>query len=189
MNQFRQYVVSRHGRERWVEMMAESGYAEDHYKLSEVYPDDQLTALVTSAASGTATPVSLLLEDFGAFLAPALLRVYAPLIPAEWRTLDVIAHTEENIHTVVRARMRGAAPPALISRRISPTLVELDYRSERNLCFVAKGIARGLAEHYGEMIGISEPECMHLGGERCLMLFEALPGESSPSDTSAGAVS
>ena len=124
MNQFRQYVVARHGRDVWLEMTRESGLDEDHFRLAEVYPDDQLVALVVLASDRTGTPVSMVLEDFGAFIAPALLRVYTPLIDPDWRTLDVIAHTEQSIHTVVRARMKGAAPLPLLSRRLSPTLVE-----------------------------------------------------------------
>ena len=54
-------------------------------------------------------------------------------------------------------------------RRISPTEVEIDYRSERKLCAVAKGVARGMAAHFDERISLEETECMHRGDARCLI--------------------
>jgi len=178
MNQFRQYVVTKLGREAWSEFTRELGVSEDQFRLSETYPDEHLLALVQSASRRTDLPVAMLLEDFGVYIAPALLRVYAPLIMPHWRTLDVIAHTEQAIHTAVRSRMEGAAPPALMTRRISSGQVELDYHSERRLCAVAKGIARGLADHFGETLRTSEQECMLRGDRRCLLLFEVGPDRS-----------
>lgn len=148
-----------------------AGRSEDEFRLGLIYPDEDLTTLILAASEATTTPVSVLLEGFGAYLAPVLLRIYTPLVEPEWRTLDVIEHTEQSIHSAVRARMPGAAPPALVSRRISADEVEISYSSERRLCFVAKGIARGLADHFGEHITISESECMHLSAPGCLMSF------------------
>lgn len=169
MTQFRQMVVDRLGRQGWEELTAAAGLAGADYKLGEVYPDEELMRLVLAAVRLTGTPLQTLLEDFGVFLAPTLLRVYEPLVDPRWRTLDVIEHTEAAIHTVVRIRDAGAAPPALLARRVSTTEVEIDYRSERKLCSVARGIATGMAAHFGERITITESECMHRRDGRCLI--------------------
>jgi predicted hydrocarbon binding protein len=66
--------------------------------------------------------------------------------------------------------MPGAAPPALLARRVSPDEVHIDYRSERGLCSLAEGIARGMALHFGEEVDVSQPECVHRGGTRCLIV-------------------
>jgi hypothetical protein len=76
--------------------------------------------------------------------------VYGPLLDSEWRTLDVIQHTEETIHRVVRMRQPGAAPPRLRVDRASPDEVAIHYDSPRRLCAVARGIVRGVAKHFGE---------------------------------------
>lgn len=177
-NQLQQYVTTRLGRDEWVAISRDAGVAEDFYQIGELYPDEELFRLVSIASERTSTPKDVLLEDYGAFIAAALLRVYTPLIDSSWRTIDVIAHTEQSIHTVVRTRIPGARPPALESRRISADAVEIDYRSERGLCAVAMGIARGLADHFGEAIESLQPECMHRGDARCLLIFrkaEAAP--------------
>ncbi|HYJ78958.1 MAG TPA: heme NO-binding domain-containing protein, partial [Longimicrobiaceae bacterium] len=115
MNQLRRYAVGRLGRDGWGEVAADAGLPADGYQVTAFYPDEDLVKLVLAASKRAGAPVSALLEEFGVFLAPALLRVYEPLVDPAWRTLEVIEHTEEAIHTVVRARMEGAAPPALVS--------------------------------------------------------------------------
>ena len=38
------------------------------------------------------------------------------------------------------------------------------YTSQRKLCAVAKGIAQGVANHYGEPLTITKSQCMNEGG-------------------------
>jgi len=176
MNQFRLYVADRLGRDAWFPLAESAGVPPENHRLDGIYPDEQIVALVLAATRLTGQPLNHVLEDFGLFIAPALLRVYASLIDPAWRTLDVIEHTEETIHTVVRARMEGAAPPALLARRVSPTEVRIDYRSERGLCSLAEGIARGMAIHFGEEVDVEQTECVHRGGRRCLISVRLLEG-------------
>lgn len=133
------------------------------------YPDEAIVGMVVALAEETARTPTEVLEDFGEFLAAALLRVYAPLVEKEWRTLDVIEHVEERIHTAVRLRDPRAGPPYLSARRLSQAEVEVDYTSPRRLCALAVGIARGVATHYGESVVVGQSECMHRGDARCLI--------------------
>ena len=89
------------------------------------------------------------------------------MLDAGWRTLDVIEHTEETIHKVVRTRNPGAAPPELQCARPSKDDVVITYASPRRMCAIAKGIARGLAAHYGEAVRVSESACMRKGDPQC----------------------
>jgi len=51
-----------------------------------------------------------LLEDFGALSRRILIDMYWALIEPEWKTLDLLEHTEEAIHKVVRLKNPGAQP-------------------------------------------------------------------------------
>lgn len=93
---------------------------------------------------------------------PPLLRVYGSLLDPAWRTLDVIARTEETVHRAVRLRDPSASPPVLAARREGDDVVLIDYASPRRLCTVAEGIARGLAEPFGERVEVTQPACMVL---------------------------
>jgi hypothetical protein len=169
MNQFRQFAIERLGREGWREVAEAAGVPSEPFTIGHIYPDEVLGTLLAEAVPRAGMDSSALVEEFGVFIAPALLRIYEPLVDPAWRTLELIENTEEVIHTVVRARMPGAAPPPLDARRTGPHEVVIDYRSPRRLCALAKGIARGLAAHFGESVDIEESECMHAGDPCCLI--------------------
>jgi predicted hydrocarbon binding protein len=171
VNQLRLFVVSTHGRDLWTRMRADTGVGIAAVPaIDQTYDDGDVLALVKAAASASGTDPQALLEQFGVFLAPALLRIYEPLLQSEWRTLDVIERTEERIHRVVRRQDEKAAPPYLTATRRSPDVVEVHYVSPRRLCAVARGIMHGLATHFHERLEIEEPTCMLRGDAACLLV-------------------
>jgi hypothetical protein len=185
MNQFRQFALERMGRDGWREAADAAGVGHEVFEIGRIYPDEALGTLVAETARRTGEAAPALVEEFGVFIAPALLRVYEMLVDPAWRTLDVIEHTEQVIHTVVRAKMPGAAPPLLDARRTAPDTVVIDYRSPRRLCSLARGIARGMALHFGETVEIDESECMHAGDPRCLITVHRT-GEAPTTVDAAG---
>jgi predicted hydrocarbon binding protein len=163
------YVCARLGAHGWNDLRARAGLAGKEYSILKTYPDEDAAALVKAAVDATGKPAAELLEDFGAFIAPNLLEMFWGAIAPDWRTLDVIEHTERTIHSVVRLENESARPPELHVERPTPDEVVIDYRSPRRMCALAIGIARGLAGHFQESIEVSESECMHTGGDRCLI--------------------
>jgi hypothetical protein len=151
VNQLRLFVVSTHGRDLWNRMRADSQVEIAAVPaIDRTYDDADVLALVRAAATASDVDLQDLLEQFGVFLAPALLRIYEPLLQPEWRTLDVIERTEERIHRVVRRQDDKAAP--------------------RHRAVVARGIMHGLATHFHERLDIEEPTCMLRGDAACLLV-------------------
>lgn len=171
MNQLRQYVVQRLGRDGWHALVDAAGTARTTYQIGQVYPDQEMTALVAAASTASGQSDEEVLEDFGHYLVPGLYRIYQPALPASWRTLDVIEHAEDRMHLTVRMRDHDADPPHLTCERVAPDEVRVDYQSPRRLCALARGIARGLADYHHERITITQPECQHRGDARCLLIF------------------
>jgi hypothetical protein len=161
------YVEAKLGPGAWERLLTDGGIGPRLYVPLEDYPDQEAVALVTAAAQRTAVPVPALLEDFGAFLVPGLLKMYGFLIDPGWATLDVIANAERTIHEVIRRSNRKANPPRLKCERPRPEEVVVIYASPRRMCGVAKGIAKGIADHYHERIAITEGACMHRGAPHC----------------------
>jgi len=168
--ELRKYVKARVGLPTWDRALVNAGLPGKVFLTFQEYPDDEALKLIMDLVALTGSPASVFLEDFGAFIAPDLLAMYEPLIDPEWRTLDVVEHTEETVHTVVRRRNPGAAPPYLRVERTGVDEVVVHYTSKRRLCDIAKGIVRGLAAHYEEQVAIDEPECMNRGGRECLLV-------------------
>ena len=65
------------------------------------------------------------------------------------------------------AAYAAAKPPEIRCERLSPDEVVVRYASGRRMCGVARGIARGVADHYGDRVEIAEPSCMLRGDAEC----------------------
>jgi predicted hydrocarbon binding protein len=165
--ELKKYVDTKFGGEAWVGLLKEAGLSQRSYDAFETYPDEEAGRLVATASRVTGADAAAILEDFGEFIAPDLLEMYWALVQPEWKTLDVIEHTESAIHEVVRLKNPGAQPPRLRVERQGPDALVLTYTSERKMCKVAEGIAKGLARHFGERIAIDQATCMLRGDSEC----------------------
>jgi hypothetical protein len=166
--ELKKYAEAKLGSEAWARLIDEAGL-QDRYSAFEHYPDEHAGRLVATAARVTGQDAGAILEDFGEFIAPDLLEMYWALVAPEWKTLDVIEHTETAIHEVVRLEKPGASPPRLRVARTGPDEVLITYDSERRMCRVAVGIAKGLARHFQEAVEVEQPSCMLEGGSHCLI--------------------
>ena len=163
------YVETRYDLATWEALLEKAGLPGKAYLPGQPYPDSEIVAIVTTACHMTGRSMAEILEDFGTYLTPALVRTYRAFIKPQWRTLDFLEHTEQSIHKAVRIRDRGAEPPALHVSRVSPTEVVIEYSSPRRMCAVARGIAQGVADHYGERVTITDRACMLRGDPSCLI--------------------
>ncbi len=163
------FVADTFGRPAWSALVEKTKLTDRLYTPMQAYPDDDIVRLVGAAVEMTGKSATEILEAFGEHLVPTYLSVYGALLNPDWRTLDVIEHTEETIHRVVRMRQPGAAPPRLHVERKSPDEVVVTYDSPRRLCAVARGITRGIAKKFGERVSISDRACMHAGDPKCII--------------------
>jgi predicted hydrocarbon binding protein len=172
--ELRKYVDARFDPSTWNTLLSEAGLAGHSYEPLQAYPDAEAVALVTTASRLTGKSAGAILEDFGEFIAPDLINMYWSLVPDEWRTLDLIEHTEEVIHKLVRVDNPGAAPPYLSAKRTASDEVVLTYTSARKMCALARGLARGIAKHYRETVEINDDACMLRGDAECRMRIRTI---------------
>jgi hypothetical protein len=165
------YAEAKHGRGTWDVLLRKANLENRVHVPTQVYADSEIISLVMAACAMTGLSVSAVLEDFGQFIVPSLLRMYGYLLKPEWRTLDVIDKTEETVHAVVRIKNPEAKPPNLKTQRLSPNEVLLVYTSSRQMCGLAIGIGVGLGQYFGETVVADQTMCMHKGATRCEILF------------------
>lgn len=165
--QLQKYADTQVGPGTWQVLLNSAGKQGKIYMPIQEYPDQDLVDLVGAASAATGTPIPALLQDFGKFIVPSLVQMYGAFIKPDWTALDVIENTEQSIHTAVRIRNPGAQPPQLVATRVSENEVVVNYTSQRKLCSVAKGIAQGVCDHFGERVVITETSCMNMGGPAC----------------------
>jgi hypothetical protein len=154
--ELKKYVETRHGAAAWKACLEAAALGNKIYMPINSYPDEEAIAIVTAASDLTHTPVEQLLEDFGEFISPDLLSMYRSLIRPDWKTIQLLLHTEETIHRVVRSKNPGAEPPKLQFEQLGPNQLKFYYNSPRRLAALAKGIIKGVAKHYGETVLIRE---------------------------------
>jgi len=166
---FKQFVLARHGREAWNDVV-QAAKVDGWYVATQVYPDKELVGLVEATATRVRSPVPAVLEEFGAAIVPTLVGLYGAFVDPEWRTLDLLVNTESMIHKAIRLRDPAAKPPRLRSQRVSDREVHIEYASKRRLCALAIGICKGVAAHYGETVTVEQPECMERGSPSCRLV-------------------
>ena len=180
------FVAARYGADVWMRAVAEAGFAGVTFVPTTDYPDADATAVLAAAARHAGRDPEALLQDFGEFLAGELIALYRSIIPAAWKTLDVIANAEATIHRIVRLRNPEAKPPRLNCRRVSGDEVSVIYRSERRLCSLAKGLCRGIAAYFRESVAVSESACMLKGAPECVLSIRLLPARVNVKGQAAG---
>lgn len=161
------FVRSTLGDAVWDEAAAAAGVSQITYVADRQYGDAELLAVVIAISKATGAGPQSLLEQFGRALVPSLIAAHRHLVHPEWRTIELIANTEALIHTTLRAGDAAAQPPMLRTTKRGPHALLVIYASERRMCGVAKGIMRGVADHYGETIVVTEESCMLTGDGTC----------------------
>ncbi|RMH73841.1 MAG: hypothetical protein D6675_01445 [Gemmatimonadetes bacterium] len=163
----KKYVEEKLGKPAWKQLQEHAGLKNKIYMPIKVYPDEEMFALISSAVELTRQPLPDILEDFGKYVVPDLVKMYKSLIKPEWKTLDLLEHVENTIHKVVRITNPNSTPPQLICHRVNPREVQIIYSSARKMCPFARGIIQGIADLYHEPIRITEHQCMLSGAESC----------------------
>lgn len=161
------YVIETHGKAIWSDVCETAAIDNQIYLTIDTYADEELIRLFEATADQVGVPVSEELESYGRFAAGRLLATCRNLVEDDWDALDLIANTDDRIHDVLRARNPDMNPPELGCCRDHSTQVTVEYHSERRLCCVAKGIVRGVGEHYGVQLTVTETACLHEGAEYC----------------------
>lgn len=164
------FVVAEYDHDAWDEVRSRAGLDQRVYLPIDTYDDAELVDLVEAVADLTGEPIPDLLESYGRFVAGQLLDTYGNVVREEWDALDLVANAEDRIHAVLREHNPDLSPPTLACRRDDESRVTVFYRSRRRLCFVAKGIVHGVADHHGESVTVTETTCMHEGADYCQLV-------------------
>jgi predicted Ser/Thr protein kinase len=184
--QFQRFTNKHGGASAWESLLLDARLAIKPYSPTRIYPDEEMLALVDAASRYFDMSAGAVLEAFGEFVAPELIRLYGRLIDPKWRTLDLIENTEKLIHTAVRVGNPGAQPPVLHCVRSTPDELQIVYSSDRQLCGFAKGIVKGVAAHFGETVRITDDACMLRGDPFCAMQVTRLAADLSVSPPTFG---
>lgn len=134
----------------WVRLLEDAHIDRTTYQMQEMYPTQEIFSIVESASKLTGLPSYELMEQYGEFIVPDLMLIYNKHIQPEWRTYDMLLHTEEAMHGAVRKDDSRATPPKLLVTKKGNKQLIVDYYSKRRMAGVAVGIIRGIAKYFHE---------------------------------------
>jgi len=144
------FVENTYDRSTWSKLLKESGVDHASYRMQEMYPTHEIFAILSCLGDSTEQPVFDLMEQFGEFMVPDLMRMYSSYVQPEWRTYEMLINTEDAMHTAVRREDNRANPPKLCVAKKSANQLMIEYTSKRRMAGVAVGIINGIAKHFHE---------------------------------------
>jgi hypothetical protein len=167
LTEFKKYVKSTRGDAAWDAIRARAGLDSRVFAPTQHYPDGEVAALVAAASEMDGIAAAQILEAYGRFIVADLLALYRGLLRPEWRSLDLIEHGQETIDRVMRVNGSAGGAPELSVTRVNPNRLLVRYDSPRGMCSVGKGMVRGIGDHFGEELEVTEDACMLDGRPFC----------------------
>jgi hypothetical protein len=156
--QLQQFVTKNYGHEAWTKLLNDSGIGAKFYMPTQIYSDDEAIAIVSTASGHLSLSPAAILESFGEYLAPNLIKIYAASIKPEWKALDLIEQTENTMHKAVKFTDKNASPPSLVCKRVASNKVSIHYNSSRKMIDLGIGIIKGFGKHYKENLMVTRTE-------------------------------
>ncbi|HSM85758.1 MAG TPA: heme NO-binding domain-containing protein [Candidatus Limnocylindrales bacterium] len=166
MAELKKFVGEKYGAETWNQLVTKAGVERQMYLQSVIYPDHDAFALVQAASDMTGLGVHAVMEGFGEFCVPHLIKQYEFLVKPNWDLFDFLENTEGTIHKIIRFK-EGATPPRIATHRLSGDELQISYSSRRKMCALLKGMVKGSARHYKEEVIVQESSCMLRGDTEC----------------------
>lgn len=163
-----EFVTQKLGTQRWEELRDKVGLPNFVVPLVD-YPDAALSGLMQEMSQATGRMVHDVEQEFGRTLVAQFTRLYAYYFSRRHNARDFLLDMDE-IHEQAGRLQRGTSPPRLVCHSPSPGSLEIEYRSQRRLCSMLKGLIEGVAAHYGEPVRIQTLACMKNGAPACRLL-------------------
>jgi hypothetical protein len=161
-------VRSERGDDAWDDVIDESGVSGAYTALGS-YPDSDLVDIAQTVARQVGTDTSSVVRHVGHEGLELLARRYPEFFTPHEDVRSFLLTLNDIIQPEVRRLYPGALVPEFEYRMDQPGVLELVYRSERGRCDLAEGLVLGAGRHYGQRIGISQPVCVHLGDDHCVL--------------------
>lgn len=167
-NLLEEAVVQHFGQDAWDDLLDTAGAAGAYTSLGN-YSDDEIVALVSTAAAKLSMSNADVLRWFGEQAMPLLKQRYPTLFAQHSSSRSFVLSVNSIIHPEVRKLYSGANCPFFHFRETSDHTVSMGYESSRRMCDLAHGFVKGAAKLYCEEVEITHHTCMNHGADKCLM--------------------
>ncbi len=164
-------VTEEFGADVWDELLTAAEIDGAYTALGD-YSVDELNAIVTAASEKLELPPADVVRFVGRRGFPWLMQRYPEMATGHTSARSFVLSLNEVIHPEVRKLYPGADVPVFQQHDSDTGALDIEYVSQRQLCFLAEGLTFGCADYFGETISISQPKCQHTGDSSCVLRIE-----------------
>lgn len=171
-----EYIQNKYGKNSWTMILQSIKIPTTKLYFSQTnYADEEFYRIITEAIKLTGFTANQFFEDFGYSLGPVFLNTLKPMIKPTWKAIDVLEHIQEfNFHML----QQGEDPLNMgkfTAKRTGPDSIQLEYSSPRQLCHLAVGLFKAIANLMDEELTITQSSCMLHNSDKCLFEITAGP--------------
>lgn len=168
-NLLQEAVTCEHGEDTWDSLLDAAGL-DGVYTALGTYPDGDVALLLKVAAETLGTTPDAVLRWFGRSALPILAQAYPKFFEEHASTYPFVMSLNDIIHPEVRKLYPGADVPTFDFEPRADGSLAIGYLSGRKLCSFAEGLIEGAAAHFGEVVTITQSQCMLRGDGRCILI-------------------
>lgn len=118
------------------------------YDATKIYDDSEMENQIQDLSTLSNRTREYILEDFGKYIFPSVLKIYGHSIDPSWSALDLVENVERKMHSTVKFSNPEAKPPYLNIVRKDKNTVEIHYNSPRKMAHFGIGLLKMISEHY-----------------------------------------
>lgn len=174
-HELKDFVQKKLGTSGWDEVRSLAGIETTLYASVQVYPDQELLALMQATAKKLDMPLQEMLEEFGQYFISNFIHTRAYLISPHWGILEMLEHAPEVVEKVEHRYQVDSPPVVLRCKRDRIDQLTMVYNSKRRMCAFVKGIIKGLGQYYHTQIELEEPRCLLKGQSDCTLIVRVVP--------------
>ncbi|MEO5333387.1 MAG: heme NO-binding domain-containing protein [Magnetococcus sp. YQC-5] len=165
------FLEARLGEGIWLRALQAAGIEDQEFEPDRYYPDDLANDLFLASSQLLKFSVTHTLDLFGQHMSPGLVTMGRSMgiLHKDWKTLDILEHLQSHILAPFANIDAGVNPPDIRTYRLKHGEVAVAYISKRKLCYLMKGIIRGLGQFFNEPIAFKEQVCMLQDAPLCRM--------------------
>lgn len=171
-NLLEQFVLESWGMDAYEGVVQRCGAASDDVFVSVLeYPDEAFFAQIDATADQLGTSRPRTLEALGRWSVPALVSRYPGALEGHEDAHACILALPAFLHLEVRKLEPSAGPPPLQCAGQRPH-ASVGFVAAHGLCWLVRGLLRGLAEQFSAELRLEHTECTGRGGAVCRMELE-----------------
>lgn len=167
---FGEFIEQTFGEDFWDELLLTTELeSEGIYTTVENYPDEELFALVDQVVKQKGLTPKQATFAFGEWMFSELYQAAPPQVHDFKDGFAFLRGVQNVIHLEVKKLNPDAILPEFKFIEQTDNTLLMEYISPRHLCYFCEGLIKGMSKQTGETLNTSQHECVHEGGERCLI--------------------